>query len=131
VVSSASAGGASSSSEWFNRSLRCCAEDDHVSLGATWAQNFGNCPLDDSQWGKLFATAAAHGALGCLEFLFQVWRCLYILKLLTATSIFFLILVLATYAFLYNFACAILHSLFKSCFFKFLSSSVWIRKPVH
>lgn len=74
VVSSASVVGASSSYEWFNRSMRCCVEDDHVSLGTTWSQNFSKCPLDESQWGKLFATAAGRGALGCLEFLFQVWR---------------------------------------------------------
>jgi len=74
VVTSASVVVASGSYEWFNRSMRCCDEDDHVSLGATWAQNFSKCPLDEFQWGKLFATAAGHGALGCLEFLFQVWR---------------------------------------------------------
>lgn len=74
VTSNAGASNGLSSLGWFGRALGCCAEDDHVSLGLTWAQHFSTCPLDDAQWGKLFAAAAGHGALGCLELLLQVWH---------------------------------------------------------
>jgi len=72
ATSSAGATVGPSSLGWFGRALGCCAEDDHLSLGLAWEHHYSACPLDDAQWGKLFAAAAGHGALGCLELLLQV-----------------------------------------------------------
>ena len=58
--------------EWFSGALRCCADDDYESLRSLWNRSYENCPLDELQWGKLYAAAAGRGSLGCLECLLEV-----------------------------------------------------------